>query len=80
MARVVLRRVESTVKVYRNPQDELFMADWTLKPVEKGQKSGGADYFSYITKLSEDSIFYRKTVFWDEAHYWLNMYVNKLNW
>ena len=32
-----------------------------------------------LGKLAEDPIFYRKIVFSNEAHFWLNVYVNKQN-
>ena len=34
---------------------------------------------SWRNRLTEDPLFYRKIVFSDEAHFWLNGYVNKLN-
>ena len=30
-------------------------------------------------QLENDSVFYRKIIFGDEAHFWLNGFVNKLN-
>ena len=32
-----------------------------------------------LGKLAEDTLFYRKIVFSNEAHFWLNGYVNKQN-
>ena len=32
-----------------------------------------------LGKLADDSLLYRKTVFNDEAYFWLNEYVNKEN-
>ena len=32
-----------------------------------------------LGKLAEDPLFYRKIMFSDEAHFWLNVYVNKQN-
>ena len=32
-----------------------------------------------VQKLAEDSLFYRKIMFSDEAHFWLNGYVKKQN-
>ena len=33
-----------------------------------------------LGKLADDQLFYRKIVLSDETHFWLNGYVNKLNY
>ena len=35
--------------------------------------------FLALGKLADDPLFYRKIVFSDEAHFWLNLYINKQN-
>ncbi|XP_011859579.1 PREDICTED: uncharacterized protein LOC105557057 [Vollenhovia emeryi] len=48
-----------------------------LKPHDHAQRRTFARWA--LEKLDEDPLFYRKIVFSDEAHFWLNGYVNKQN-
>lgn len=48
-----------------------------LKPHDLPQRLTFGEWA--LAKLEEDPLFYRKIVFSDEAHFWLNGYVNKQN-
>ena len=48
-----------------------------LKPADLPQRRIFGEWA--LGKLAEDPLFYRKIVFSDEAHFWLNGYVNKQN-
>lgn len=48
-----------------------------LKPADHALRRGFAAWA--LKKLTEDPFFYRKIIFTDEAHFWLNGFVNKQN-